>query len=139
VLLDAISSDRMFRIPAIRLAEAQRPHQPQTYAYLFTWESPARRGALGACHALELPFVFGTLDAPTMDRFAGRGPDAESLCSRIMDAWLAFARTGEPGHPGIPHWQPYDSERRPTMILDREIRLDDAPLDEERAAWEGIL
>jgi para-nitrobenzyl esterase len=138
-LFDAIESDRTFRIPAIRLAEAQRPHQADTWSYLFCWESPARRGALGACHALELPFVFGTLDAPTMDRFAGKGPDAERLSTRMMDAWLAFARGNDPGHADLPEWSPYDAERRATMVFDREPASADAPLDRERAVWDEIL
>ena len=82
----------MFRIPSVRLAEAQRPHQPRTYMYLFVYESPARRGSFGACHALELPFMFGTLDAPTQDKFAGTGPVVEQLSQNMMDSWLAFTR-----------------------------------------------
>ena len=138
-LLDAIQSDLRFRIPAIRLLEAQRPHQAGTYSYLFSWESPARRGALGSCHALEMPFVFGTLDAPTQDRFAGTGPAAERLSHQMMDAWLAFARTGTPAHPGVGDWPAYDTTRRATMIFDRESGLEEAPLDEERRAWDDII
>ena len=137
-LLDAIDSDLRFRLPAIRLAEAQAAHAA-VYSYLFNWESPARRGALGACHALELPFVFGTLDAPTMDRFAGKGPDAVALSLNMMDAWIAFARGGDPNHAGSPDWPRYDETRRATMIYDRESAAADGPLDEERAAWDGIL
>jgi para-nitrobenzyl esterase len=132
-LHDALETDRTFRVPAIRLAEAQRPHQPNTYKYLFDWVSPARRGALGACHALELPFMFGTLAAPTLDRFAGKGPDAEALSTRMMDAWLAFAKSANPG------WSSYDAARRATQIFDRADRLEHAPLDAERAAWDGML
>ncbi|HTO07035.1 MAG TPA: carboxylesterase/lipase family protein [Myxococcota bacterium] len=138
-LLDAIQSDRTFRIPAIRLAEAQRRNEARTYMYFFTWESPARRGTLGACHALELPFVFGTLDAPTMDRFAGKGPEADALSAQMMDAWIAFARAGEPTHGGVSHWPAYDTRTRATLVFDRECQLVHAPLDAERAAWEGIL
>ena len=61
--------------------------------YLFSWGSPGLRGALGACHAIELPFLFGTLDAPGMRRFAGEGPEAESVSEKMMDAWIAFARS----------------------------------------------
>ena len=138
-LLDALDSDRTFRVPAIRLAEAQRVHQPRTYQYFFTWSSPARRGTLGACHALELPFVFGTLDAPTMDRFAGKGPEAEALSERMMDAWIAFARSGEPGHAELPDWPAYDAAKRATLVFDRECELAHAPLDAERAAWDGVI
>ncbi|MEX2208825.1 MAG: carboxylesterase/lipase family protein [Myxococcota bacterium] len=138
-LLDALDSDRTFRVPAIRLAEAQGQQQPRTYQYFFTWSSPARRGTLGACHALELPFVFGTLDAPTMDRFAGKGPDAEALSARMMDAWIAFARKSEPGHAQLPAWPAYDTAKRATLVFDRACQLALAPLDAERAAWDGVL
>src|SRR5206468_6759078 len=105
----AIESDRSMRHPAMRLAELQRAHQPRTYAYLFTWPSPAMGGALGSCHAVDLPFVFGTLDHPVLRRFAGNGPDAHALAGRIQDAWIAFARTGDPGHPGLGAWPSYDA------------------------------
>jgi para-nitrobenzyl esterase len=138
-ILDAIQSDARFRIPATRLVEAQRPHQPNSFLYLFCWESPARRGALGACHALELAFVFGTLDAPTQDRFAGSGPDAERLAHQMMDSWIAFARTGDPGHSGIGSWPAYEAGQRSTLVFDRTSEVISAPFDEERAAWDEIL
>jgi para-nitrobenzyl esterase len=138
-LLNAIASDRSYRIPSILLAEAQGLNQSRTYKYLFTWESPAMGGRLGACHALELPFVFGTLDAPTIDRFAGAGPEAEALSRRVMDAWIAFARCGDPSHPGLPAWPAYLPAHRATMLFGRECELVNAPLEEERLAWEGVL
>ena len=137
-LFDAIEGDRVFRIPAIRLAEAQRPHQEATWNYSFAWPSPARRGRLGACHAIELPFVFASLDAPTMDRFAGTGPDAEGLSRAMMDAWVSFARAGDPNCDAIPEWTPYCEDQRATMIFDRKSRLERAPDDAERAVWDGI-
>ena len=138
-LLDAIQSDEMFRIASIRLAEAQRAHQPRTYMYLFTYDSPARRGSLGACHALELPFMFGTLDAPTQDKFAGTGPVVEKLSANMMDAWIRFARSGDPSHDGIGAWLPYDAAARATMIFGRDSALERAPFEDERKAWDGIL
>jgi para-nitrobenzyl esterase len=138
-ILDAITGDEMFRIPSIRLAEAQRKHQPRTHMYLFTYESPARRGALGACHALELPFMFGTLDAPTQDKFAGKGPVVDALSANMMDAWINFARGGDPSHSGIGTWRAYDATERETMIFGRESKLERAPFEDERKAWDGIL
>jgi para-nitrobenzyl esterase len=129
----------MFRIPSVRLAEAQRTHQPRTYRYLFVYESPARRGALGACHALELPFMFGTLAAPTQDKFAGSGPVVERLSQNMMDSWLAFARGGDPSHVGIGNWDAYDANERATMLFGRESKLESAPFDAERKAWEGVI
>jgi len=134
-IFDAIETDRFFRLPAISLAEAQAAHQRATFAYLFSWPSPAGRGALGACHAIELPFVFGTLGAPTMDRFAGRGPEAEALSLQMMDAWLAFARTGDPSHDGLVDWQPYEPRRRETLVFDRHSRLESDPHPAERRVW----
>lgn len=138
-ILDAIGSDVRFRVPALRTAEAQARHQPDTYAYLFTYASPARRGALGSCHALEMPFVFGTLDAPTQDRFAGTGPQVETLSQNMMDAWLSFARTGKPGHTRIGDWPAYNAESRPTMVFDIESGLEGDPFGEERTAVDQLL
>lgn len=138
-VFDAVETDRHFRLPSIALAEAQSPHQASTYSYLFSWPSPAGRGALGACHAIELPFVFGTLDAPTMDRFAGRGPEADALSVRTMDAWVSFARSGNPAHPDIGEWRPYDRERRETLVLNDDTRLEADPNSAERRVWDEIL
>lgn len=136
-LLDAIQADAQFRIPSIRLAQAQQPHQNRTFMFLFVWQSPARRGALGACHALELPFVFGTLDAPTQDRFAGTGPAVTKLSQQMMDAWIAFAKCGDPSHAGIGTWRPYDRERRATMLFGERCELVNAPFEDERAQWDA--
>jgi para-nitrobenzyl esterase len=58
-----------------------------------------------------------------------------------MDAWIGFARGGDPGHPGLPggRWEAYDSDRRATMMLGRECAIEFAPGDRERRAWDGLL
>jgi para-nitrobenzyl esterase len=138
-MLDAIDTASRFRIPATRLAEAQARHQPATYLYLFDWESPGQRGQLGACHALELSFVFGTLDRPGNERFAGSGPEAEKLSGQMMDAWLAFAKTGDPSCAAVGRWAAHDADTRQTMIFGKHTRLESAPFEEERALWAGLL
>ena len=134
----AIESDRVFRIPAVRLAEAQCRHEPRTFQYLFTWESPMLGDMLGACHGVDVPFVFGAVDTPGADKFIGSGPAVRELADRTMDAWLAFARDGEPA-AALPRWQPYDAEGRATMLLGPACSVEDDPLGAERRAWEGIL
>jgi para-nitrobenzyl esterase len=134
----AIESDRTMRHPAMTLASLQAAHQRQTYAYLFTWPSPALGGMLGSCHALDLPYVFGTLEHPMFRPFAGKGPDARALAERIQDAWIAFARTGRPEHTGLPEWPAYDGSSRRTMILDRQCRVESAPREPERAFWDRV-
>lgn len=138
-LCSAIETDRIFRIPATRLVEAQSSQQSSTYLYRFDWASPALNGALGACHAVELPFVFGTYAAPGGEMFSGHGPEADALAARTMDAWVSFARNGSPGHDALPAWPAYETGSRPTLMLDRECRLEhdvDAP---ERLFWDGVL
>jgi para-nitrobenzyl esterase len=134
----AIETDRLIRVPALRLAEFQRRHQRQTYAYLFTWTSPAMEGALGSCHALEIAFVFGTLHHPGISAFVGAGPAAERLSLVIQEAWLAFARTGDPSHPQLGDWLPYHPEGRPTQLLGPECELVNAPFEEERRFWDDL-
>ena len=57
----------------------------------------------------------------------------------MMASWLAFARTGNPGHPSVGDWTPYDTQRRATMVFGPDGGLQDAPFDEERAAWDGVM
>jgi para-nitrobenzyl esterase len=132
----AAQTDHMARVPADRLAEAQAAHQRQVFMYRFDWRSPAANGALGACHALELPFVFGT--QRLVPAFAGKGPDADALATKVVDAWLAFARSGDPSTDAL-HWPPFDAERRSTMILDRECRVEERPQEAERRCWDGVI
>jgi para-nitrobenzyl esterase len=135
----AIESDRVFRIPGVRLAEAQSAHQPETYSYLYTWESPLFGDMLGACHGVDVPFTFGVVDLPGADRFIGQGPAVSELAQRTMDAWIGFARGGAPGHAGIGEWPRYDTDARATMLLGAECGAESDPFGAERRAWDGLL
>jgi para-nitrobenzyl esterase len=132
-IFTAIFGDFMFRMPGIKLVEAQQANKQAAYNYLFTWKSPAMGGAMGACHGLEISFVFGNL----IDMFSGSGPEAEKLSRCMQDAWLAFARTGDPSCESIGKWPVYGSERN-TMILDKDCRVEAAPYEEERQAWDTV-
>jgi para-nitrobenzyl esterase len=129
-LWEAIWSDREFRVPSVRATDAQARSAPATFSYLFTWPSPAP--GIGSCHGLELPFVFGTLDSKGADAFAGAGPAAEALATTIQDAWLSFARTGDPG------WPAYDPSGRATMLLGEQCEVVDDPMPAGRLAWENL-
>jgi para-nitrobenzyl esterase len=137
-LWSAIETDRMFRIASLRTAEGHSRHQPLTFTYQFEWESPALDGRLGACHALELPFVFGNLATPGIARFAGAGPEAAALSDAMMDAWSAFARTGDPSTATLGRWPAYEGERRQTMLLRPEPRVVQALGEAERSLWEAV-
>jgi para-nitrobenzyl esterase len=138
-LLDAIVTDQMFRIATLRILEAQSVYQPNTYNYLFTWETSVYNGGLGACHALELPFVFNTIEEPGMKALVGSPTNTESLCENMMDAWLAFAHNGNPNHDGIPHWPNYDKKSRATLLFGNQFKIINALFDKERKAWDQIM
>ncbi|MBJ40498.1 MAG: hypothetical protein CMD83_18920, partial [Gammaproteobacteria bacterium] len=89
----------------------------------------------GSCHALEMPFVFGTLSAPTQDRLAGTGEAVRALAGTMMDAWCAFARSGDP-KTGQLVWQPYTQTARKTMRLGRECGMGPEPFAVEREVLE---
>ncbi len=137
-LYSAIETDRVFRMPGVRLAEIHGRRERHVYNYLFTWRSPAMRGALGSCHALELGFVFGTNHLPGMRRFAGDGPGAEKLAGEMQDAWLAFARDGDPSGESLGAWPGYTEARRATMLFGETSKVADAPFEEERRAWDEV-
>lgn len=138
-ILLAISSDALWRVPSARFAEAYLARQPRVYQYLFTYESPAMRGALRSCHGLELPFVFGTLDAPGQAQFAGVGEPLLHLSKRMMDSWLAFTRTGDPSVDGEhQRWPAYELESRPMMVFDLQTRLQYGPDEDERVLWTDL-
>ncbi len=131
-ILSAINTDFMFRKTAIKIAEAQCRYAAG-YNYLFTWKSPAGGGVLGACHVIEIGFVFGNYN-PTLN---GTGPEADKLSKEMQDAWVSFARTGNPGCQSLGEWPIYGNGRS-TMILGRTSRLEKAVYEEERQIWETV-
>lgn len=133
----AMGSDLVFRWPSLRLAAAHHHHQPGTYVYLFTWETPAFGGVLGSCHALEIPFVFGGVRHPVISSYSGGGPEAEALVEVMQPAWANFARTGDPSHDRL-HWPRWDLSRRTTMVFGRGSRSEEAPRDEELEVWASV-
>ncbi|MBD3193588.1 MAG: carboxylesterase family protein [Candidatus Lokiarchaeota archaeon] len=138
-LFDAILTDVMFRIPSIRLAEAQSQHNENTYSYIFTYKSPQFDGKLGSPHAIEIPFVFNTLDNQNWGEFIHNGTMEQEISQKVMDAWIGFAHTGNPNNERLPQWPRYDKKERATMMLGNECEIINAPFDIERKAWKGLL
>jgi para-nitrobenzyl esterase len=119
----SFQGDRVFHWPAARLLELQSRHAP-VYAYRFDWSPPLLRGTIGACHGIELPFVFGAVLEPWLRPWLGAAPGTARIAHQVQEAWLAFARTGQPGHPGLPFWPQHDAERRQVMALARRSRVE---------------
>jgi len=137
----AAETDRVFRIPADRLAEAHHAHGAPVWLYRYDWQAGFGGGVLGACHAVELPFVFGAVGVEGAEFFAAHGAEAERMAEITMDAWLAFARHGDPSHPGLPggRFEPWDPERRTTLIFGPETRHAEDPAAGPRRAWDGLV
>jgi len=129
-LLAALQTDWYVRIPAIRLAEAHAPGPAATHMYEFAWSSPNLNGRLGACHGLEVPFVFDTLGNGTEPMLGADPP--QQLADTMHAAWTSFARNGDPG------WPKYELRRRCTMRFDTISEVVEDPRSAERELWEGV-
>ena len=79
--------------------------------------------------------MFGTFDAPMIETFAGTGPEALRLSEQVQDAWVSFARRGDPSTEARGSWPRYDPSTRPTMILGEQSRIERGPRADEPAIW----
>lgn len=133
-LYERVQTDWLFNLPSLRLAEAQTAGGGRAHLYELVWPAPGFGGALGACHGLDIPLLFGTYDADLGQLvFAGSGvpPEARALTALFQSAWTAFARTGDPG------WPAYDGEGRLARVLDVEPQVRPYPEEAARRLWEG--
>jgi para-nitrobenzyl esterase len=135
-LIDRVETDRWYRMPSIRFAEAQVRHNPNVWMYQFAWRSSVP--GLGACHGMEQPFVFDNFLAPEVPNITGPNPP-QALADIVHGAWTAFGSNGVPQNAAMPHWPRYDLARRATMRLDLPCNVVDDPQRVERQAWDGIL
>ncbi|HEY7137132.1 MAG TPA: carboxylesterase/lipase family protein [Acidimicrobiia bacterium] len=125
---DVMTDAEMTR-PAVAIADAHAARGATTYSYLFTWPAAPGPVELGACHAIDLPFTFGTLDREGWSDFVADADAAEALSARVRAAWCAFARDGDPG------WPRYEPSRRTTMLLGRDARPADDPFGARLRTW----
>lgn len=104
-----------------------------TYLYRLAWRSPAEGGRRVTPHSLDLPFIFDNVETESGARLAGPPTDATAAMVDQMSAtWIAYARTGDPNHAGLPDWAPYDLESRPTMVFDLPPHAENDPWAGER-------
>jgi para-nitrobenzyl esterase len=134
--LVSLLSDVDYRLRSITLAERKSAQvRAPVWLYTFDWETPVLDGRLKAFHALDVPFVFETIDAGGT---TSGGEVARDLSARIAATWTAFARAGEPDNPAIPHWPAYTAADRATLVLDRECRIANDYGRETRLLWQEI-
>jgi para-nitrobenzyl esterase len=131
-LFDLVLSDWLFRMPSLHLAEAQVQAGGRAHLFELTWPAPAMDGALGACHGLDVPLVFGNLDKGQTAMLIGTdpAPDAAKLSTRMRTAWAAFAADGNPG------WPAYDTRQRLTQLFDTQPEVTGYPEEASRLIWQ---
>ncbi|WP_405828675.1 carboxylesterase/lipase family protein [Streptomyces sp. NBC_00105] len=131
-LYEMVGSDWLFRMPSLHLAQAQTAAGGRAHVYELTWSAPGMGGALGACHGLDVPLVFGNLDRGQPAVLIGESPfpEAEELSARMRGAWTAFAAHGDPG------WPAYDTGQRLVQLFGPRPALTAYPEEASRLIWQ---
>ncbi len=114
-----VQVDLMFRPMVVRQATSRvEAKAAPVYMYLFAWEAPVLDGMFKSMHCLEIPFVFNSIDYAQYH--TGAGPEAYALAAKVSRAWVQFARTGNPNHPGLPAWPAFTPQNGATMVIDNK-------------------
>ena len=134
----SLQTDRVFHHPAIELAEAHAGRGAPTWFYRFDWVPPLAPRRVGACHSIELPFVFGTLRTPWLRPLFGASSRALVLSDRIQDAWLSFARNGDPNTATDTPWPRYEKEEGRATLLGGRAESERAMDPALRQFWKEV-
>ena len=120
---DYVNVDIGFRAGTIRQANQKVAvaGAAPVYQYVFTWASPVNDGIYKSMHCMELPFVFDNISR--CEEMTGGGQDAHQLANRMSRAWIAFARTGNPNHKGLPNWPAYSAQNGAAMLFDNACQV----------------
>ena len=131
-----VATDRNLRRNTVTQAERKAAAgSAPAYMYRFDWQTPAQGGKYGACHGVDLSISFANPDTNVGMNTA----EAKTLAQRLGGATIAFAKTGNPNHPGIPNWTPYNAQTRSTMVFDVNTRAENDPNRELRLLWNEVL
>jgi para-nitrobenzyl esterase len=132
-----IASDHRYSAPVMKIAERRAAlGRGPVYLYYFRWETPIDGGRLKSPHTIEIPFVFDNIKT---SRLTSTSPVAQALADKVSDAWIAFARKGDPNTPKLPRWPAFNASDRPTMVFDNQSRVENDPIRDERLALFGAM
>jgi len=110
------------------LARKLEKGKTPVYNYLFAWEYPIN-GGITAFHCSELAFCFHALNVPQIKVATGGGSTALALQDKVSQAWVNFAKTGNPSQPGL-EWRPYTPDNPQAMVFDTVSQC--APLHDDK-------
>jgi para-nitrobenzyl esterase len=118
--IDMLDVDVMFRPGAVVQANAKAAVAggAPVYMYLFTWQSPTVDGKYKAVHCMEIPFVFNNI--ARCEEMTGGMKEAYVLAEKMSQAWINFARNGNPNHKGLPIWSAFNAQNTATMFFDNQ-------------------
>ena len=132
-----IASDNRYSAPVMKIAERRAAlGKGSVYLYYFCWETPIEGGRLKSPHTIEIPFAF---DNVKTSRMTAGSPDAPALADKVSDAWIAFARNGDPNTPKLPRWPAFNPKDRSTMVFNNESKVQNDPIREQRIAMFGAM
>lgn len=106
------------------------------YLYLFAWQTPVLDGRPRSFHCSEIPFVFANTDR--CETMTGGGDEARELATKMSQAWINFARTGNPNHKGLPHWPAFTPDKGATMVFNKNNEVRNDPDGEARKLLESL-
>jgi para-nitrobenzyl esterase len=133
-----IASDYRYGGPTMKIAERRSGlGKGPVYVYYFTWETPVQGGRLKSPHTIEIPFAFDNVKISA--RLTGGGTEAVALADRVSDAWIAFARKGNPNTPKLPSWPAFNVKDYPVMVINNTSKVVNDPLREQRTAMYRTL
>jgi len=135
VFFAATTASRSWRAAVVE-AELRAQQGTPVFAYQLDWPSPLEGGKFGAPHTHDIPLVFDNIASE--GSLTGTGSEAQQVAEQMSAAFIAFARTGNPNHRGLPQWRPYTLPRRATLVFDSTTRLVDDPRGKERRLFEQV-
>ena len=136
VFFSASTASRSWKGLVLESERRARQGGAPTYVFEIDWRTPVDGGKWKSPHTIGIPLEFDNIAYGAS--MTGTGPEAQRMADIMSDTWIAFARSGNPDNPRIPHWPRFELEKRPTMVFDLVPRVVDDARGAERLLFAPI-